>query len=226
MFAAAGGVLLLALIVGLWLSERGGWPILVLGVVSLICALAYTGGPFPLAHHGLGDLFVFLFFGLFAVLGTAWVQVAPVLAKVWGVPFAFDARMLTSDHWWLRLPLEWWAVAAAIGCQATAIICVNNLRDIASDARVGKRTLAVRLGERGTRIYFGCLHLAATAGWMAAASWRPWLLIPAGIAAFGGAWLTLGIARSTGVALNGYLARSAALELVTGLSAAALLAMV
>lgn len=226
LFIATGVVLALALMVGLWLSLRGGWPVFGLGLVSLVCALAYTGGPFPLAHKGLGDVFVVVFFGWFAVLGTAWVQVAPVLAKVpEGVRFAFTPGMGTSDAWWLGLPREWWVIATAVGLQAATIICVNNLRDLASDARVGKRTLAVRLGDRATRWYYGGLHAGATVLWTAAAlAWQPWLALPAVLAGVGGAALSYGVARTNGAALNGYLARSAALQLGCGLSAALVLA--
>jgi 1,4-dihydroxy-2-naphthoate octaprenyltransferase len=234
MLIATAITLALALAVGLWLSVHGGWPILVLGVISLVCAVAYTGGPFPLAYHGLGDLFVFLFFGLFAVLGTAWVQVAkvvnPGLEATAHLTFAIGRTPISTsaDRWILRLPPEWWLIAAAVGLQATAIIAVNNQRDIATDARVGKRTLAVRLGERGARIYYGLLHVAAAACWWSAAVWLHDLRlgVPAAIATVGGAAVTYGVARSSGAALNAYLARSAALELITGLSAAVMLGMV
>jgi len=225
LFIATAVILAFALLIGLWLSARGGWPILGLGLVSLVCALAYTGGPFPLAHKGLGDVFVLLFFGHFAVLGTAWVQVAPILAKVpTGSRFAFESRMATSDTWWLGLPREWWVVATAVGLQAVTIICVNNLRDRVSDARVGKRTLAVHLGDRATRLYYAGLHGGATILWLAAGlNWQPWLLLPAALAGLGGAGLSYGVAHTTGAALNAYLGRSAALQAACGLSAAVVL---
>lgn len=234
MLIATAIVLLAALAIGLGLATLGGWPILVLGIISLVCAIAYTGGPFPLAYHGLGDLFVLLFFGLFAVLGTAWVQVATVVGKgLAATPhFAFGSakRQLTTaaDQWILHLPPEWWLIAAGVGLQATTIIAVNNLRDRVTDERVGKRTLAVRLGDRGARVYYGLLHGAAALCWWTAALWlgQPGLAIPATLATAGGAALTYGVARSQGHTLNTYLARSAALELVTGLSAAVALGMV
>ena len=114
-----------AVVVGLYLVAVGGWPILVIGVVSLVCAVAYTGGPFPLAYHGLGDVFVFLFFGLVAVGGTYWVQ---------ALALAPDALV----------------AGAGVGALSTAILVVNNLRDIETDARAGKRTLAVRIGRTAT----------------------------------------------------------------------------
>jgi 1,4-dihydroxy-2-naphthoate octaprenyltransferase len=123
------GVLAAALAVGAYLVWVGGWPIGVVGVASLVCAVAYTGGPFPLAYHGLGDLFVFVFFGLVAVAGTVWVQAL----ELW--------------------PEALWA-GAGIGALSTAILVVNNLRDIPTDRVAGKRTLAVRLGATGTRVEY------------------------------------------------------------------------
>lgn len=114
-----------ALLVGVYLVWVGGWPIALIGVVSMACAVLYTGGPYPLAYHGLGDIFVFVFFGLVAISGTYYVQ---------GLAWPVDV---------------WWA-GAALGALNTAILVVNNLRDIQTDARAGKRTLAVRLGRAGT----------------------------------------------------------------------------
>ena len=128
---AAFTVLGFAGIVGLYLVSIGGWPILLVGVLSLLSAIAYTAGPWPLAYHGLGEVFVFLFFGVVAVNGTAYLQTGGVtpLSLVASIPVA---------------------------CLATAILVVNNLRDIPTDARAGKRTLAVRLGDSATRsLYLG-----------------------------------------------------------------------
>lgn len=121
--------LLLAFLVGVYLIAVGGWPIAVVGLLSLVCAVAYTGGPYPLAYHGLGDVFVLVFFGFVAVGGTYWVQA-------------------------LRLPGHVLWAGAAVGALNTAILVANNLRDIETDARAGKRTLAVRLGPRGTRMEY------------------------------------------------------------------------
>lgn len=202
MLTATALVLAAALAVGIWLSTAGGgWPIIALGVVSVVCAVGYTAGPFPLAYIGLGDLFVFLFFGLVAVLGTLWVQ---------GHGALHTGAIL---------------VAEAVGLQATGIIAVNNLRDRAGDAAVGKRTLAVRLGDRATRGYIIGLHVTAMLC-LVLAAWTmrlPALLAPAALAGIGGGLLGLGIARTQGAALNAYLARSAALELLTGAGLAAVL---
>lgn len=207
MLIATACVLACALLVGLYLSRLGGWPILVLGLVSLVCAVAYTGGPYPLAYLGLGDVFVFLFFGLFAVLGSYWVQAAP--------------------HGHRGIDPVCVLIAEAVGLQATGIIAVNNLRDIVTDQLAGKRTLAVRLGDRASRVYIVLLHLAATCCLaIAALLLHAWLLaLPAVVAGLGGGLLCLGLIRTQGAALNRYLSRSAALELITGLCLAITLTM-
>ncbi|GMV06455.1 MAG: 1,4-dihydroxy-2-naphthoate octaprenyltransferase [Gemmatimonadota bacterium] len=129
-------VLAAALLVGVYLAWVGGWPIVVIGLASLACAVLYTGGPFPLAYHGLGDVFVFVFFGLVAVSGTVYVQT-------------------------LAWPPDAFLAGAAMGALTTAILVVNNLRDLPTDARAGKRTLAVRLGPGGTKTEYVVLLLAA-----------------------------------------------------------------
>ena len=118
-----------ALLVGTYLVWVGGWPIVWIGLSSLTCAVLYTGGPFPLAYHGLGDVFVFVFFGLVAVSGTYYVQ---------GVAWPPDVFL----------------AGAALGALNTAILVANNLRDIETDATVGKRTLAVRIGTRGSQVQY------------------------------------------------------------------------
>ncbi|MFP2934371.1 1,4-dihydroxy-2-naphthoate polyprenyltransferase [Pyxidicoccus sp. 3LG] len=119
--AGAAVCFALATAVGLYLVVVGGWPIIAIGVASLVCGFAYTGGPYPLGYHGLGDLFVFLFFGLVAVTGTYYVQAG------------------TVD------PAAWWA-AVPVGASGTMLIVVNNLRDATTDVKAGKRTLVVRFG--------------------------------------------------------------------------------
>ena len=131
-------VLALAMLVGAYLVSAAGWPIVVIGLASVACAVLYTGGPFPLAYHGLGDVFVFVFFGLIAVGGTYFVQ-----ALAW--------------------PADALLAGAGVGALSTALLVVNNLRDIETDARAGKRTLAVRLGRAGTRVEYALLLAAAAA---------------------------------------------------------------
>jgi 1,4-dihydroxy-2-naphthoate octaprenyltransferase len=180
--------------VGLYLTSIAGWPVLALGLLSIAAAYLYTGGPKPYGYLGLGDLAVFVFFGFGAVAGTYYVQALSVsrLALLASIP---------------------------IGALATAILVVNNLRDIETDARAGKNTLAVRLGDGATRGYY--LLLLAVAYFVPALLWwrglaGPWALLP---------WLSLPLAlqlarrmrHERGLALNGCLVRTARLEVVFGL---------
>ena len=126
----------LAVLVGIYLILVGGWPILAVGAASLLAALLYTGGPFPFGYHGLGDLFVFIFFGLVAVCGTYYVQAGTLSAEIL-------------------------LAAAPVGMLITAILVVNNLRDIATDARAGKRTLAVLIGHDNTQRQYVVLLVLA-----------------------------------------------------------------
>ena len=132
------GAFAVACAFGLSLVAVGGWPIAAVGIASIAAGIAYTGGPYPLGYHGLGDVAVFACFGLVAVCGTTYVAagVVPALAV---------------------------AAALPVGALATAILGVNNLRDRTSDARVGKRTLAVRLGRRGALVEYAALLVLAYA---------------------------------------------------------------
>ena len=123
-----------AFAVGLGLIHFGGWWLLPLGVLCILCGVAYTGGPYPLGYHGLGDVFVFLFFGLVAVGATFWVQ----------------AHALTG---------EVLLAAAAIGALAANLLVANNYRDRGTDVAAGKRTLIVRFGERFGRLQYGAAVL-------------------------------------------------------------------
>lgn len=168
-----------ATLLGGVLIARGGWPIALLGLASLLTALAYTGGPYPLAYHGLGEVAVALFFGGAGVLGTVYLQLG-------------------------ELPATSFVAAVAIGSLAVAILVVNNLRDLTGDAAAGKRTLAVRLGERATVIEyqlllalpFACVLATALTGRERLGWLLPWLLAPA-------AWrLSRRLATRRGAALN------------------------
>ena len=133
---AIGVVFGAAAVVGLWLAAVGGPALLILGGAAMVSALAYTGGPLPYGYRGLGEVFVFIFFGLVAVVGTAELQSGRV---------------------------EWLYFAAAIpvGTLTTAILVVNNLRDVSTDGPAGKRTLAVTFGEGFARAEFAaCLAVA------------------------------------------------------------------
>lgn len=130
----AGFVFLLAVAFGVPLVMKGGWPIVALGLVSVAMGYSYTAGPFPLAYLGLGDLFVILFFGLAAVGGLYFIHTGA----------------LTPDVVWLGLQ---------IGMHATVLIAINNLRDRQGDAKVGKKTLAVRFGVGFSRAEIAVLAL-------------------------------------------------------------------
>lgn len=148
--------LALSTIPGIYLLTTGGWPVIFVGTAALISALAYSGGPFPLASNGLGDVFVFLFFGLVAVCGTYFVQAGRVS------PTAV-------------------ALATIVGLLITAILVVNNLRDIDTDRAAGKRTLAVMIGPGGTKLEYTLLIAGAYFGlltmWFAGAV-SVWALLP------------------------------------------------
>ena len=121
---AAGLVFLgIAFLCGVVLYQARGWPILAIGVPSMLLAYGYTGGPFPLAYRGLGELFVILFFGVVAVTGTVFIQ---------------------TGTW----PREALLLGLQVGCLSAVLISINNFRDRAEDAGTGKRTLAVRLGPK------------------------------------------------------------------------------
>lgn len=142
--------------VGIYLVYVGGWPIFIVGLAAVLSTLAYSGGPYPLASHGFGDLLVFIFFGPVAVCGTYYVQ----------------ARQLSPSAIWLSLP---------VGFLITAIIVVNNLRDIPTDRKTGKNTLAVRLGIRLTRLEYLLLvvvSFAVTSGLFFSHAFSAWVLLP------------------------------------------------
>ncbi len=181
----------LAAVAGAYLITVAGWTVAVIGVLAIASAIAYTAGPFPLGYHGLGEPFVFVFFGLVAVGGTHFVQ----------------ARSLAAAAVWAGVPM---------GLLAAAILVVNNLRDIATDRAAGKRTLAVRLGERGARAEYVALLLAAFATPVTAVAARaapPSLLLVLAAWPFAAAPLRR-ILRQRGAALNDALAETARLELL------------
>jgi 1,4-dihydroxy-2-naphthoate octaprenyltransferase len=131
-FAAFG----VAGVAGLALSLTTDWRLLVVGVLAVLAAYFYTGGPKPYGYLGLGEVFVFAFFGLFATVGTTYVET-------------------------LHLPLAAWLLGSATGFLACAVLAVNNLRDIDTDRSVGKMTLTVRIGRSATRWLVVALYVAA-----------------------------------------------------------------
>jgi 1,4-dihydroxy-2-naphthoate octaprenyltransferase len=183
----------IAVAAGVALMVMGGWPIAVLGIASVLAAIGYTAGPYPLGYLGLGDVFVLVFFGLGAVVGTYYLG--------------------TGDQRWTA-----WVAGLAVGALATAILVVNNLRDRHTDVRAGKRTLAVRFGARFARLEYLGLVVAAFAATAALAvgtrHWwllLSWLALPLAVQATRAVWTV------DGAALNPQLGATARLELVFGL---------
>jgi 1,4-dihydroxy-2-naphthoate octaprenyltransferase len=129
----------IAVAAGAYLAAVAGWELLVVGVVSILAGVLYTGGPRPYGYEGLGELFVFLFFGVVAVVGSYFVQ--------------------TEELIW-----EGFALSVPVGLLAAAILVVNNVRDIETDRRAGKRTLAVKLGRERARRLWLAMVLVALAG--------------------------------------------------------------
>jgi 1,4-dihydroxy-2-naphthoate polyprenyltransferase len=168
----AGAFFLLAALLGIPLILAGGLPVVVIGLLSLAAGYAYTAGPFPLAYLGLGEVFVMLFFGVAAVKGMAYV-------------------LMAGQGLW-----PWAEVAALqVGLQSSALLAVNNCRDIEGDRRVGKRTLAARFGLRFARIEIAALvavpYLVGGA-WVlagrASAAFLPLATLPLAIRLVRGVW--------------------------------------
>lgn len=176
----------LALLIGTYFVTIGGWSVVVLGVLAMLSAVAYTGGPFPLAYHGLGDLFAFAFFGPIAVMLTMHLMGAPLEAAAW-------------------------LLGSAIGLLTTNILVVNNLRDVDQDRRAEKRTLVVRFGRNfGLLQYRGSLAGAyglvvggTVVGELPLACLLALLALPFGLT------LERKLTRSEGVAMNALLAATA-----------------
>jgi 1,4-dihydroxy-2-naphthoate octaprenyltransferase len=182
---------------GVYLTAVAGWPVIAIGVASILAGIAYTGGPYPLGYHGLGDVFVFAFFGVVAVCGTTFVQRGDVPALAIGS-------------------------SLAVGAVSTAILVVNNLRDRAEDTVTGKRTLAVRFGRRAAVAEYGLLLVAAFAIPAALAAGRgPWLLLPLAVLPLAAVELRAFVRASDGPAFNRCLAGTARLVLIHGLLLAA-----
>jgi 1,4-dihydroxy-2-naphthoate octaprenyltransferase len=182
----------LAVLCGIYLVAVAGWGLIAVGAASILAGVLYTGGPRPYGYEGLGELFVFLFFGIVAVTGSYYVQVQ-------------------------HLPWQAFACAVPVGLLASAILVVNNVRDIDTDRRAGKRTLAVRLGRERTRVLYTAMlaiaFLTAPVTWPFG-SMSAWLLLP---------WASLPLAlslirvvrtRLDGPSLNGALARTGQLQLL------------
>lgn len=189
---ATAAALTVAGVAGLALAAVAGWWLLVVGLCCALAALGYSGGRKPYANAGLGEAFVFVFFGPVATVGSAYVQTE-------------------------GLTLVSFAASIPVGLLATAILVANNLRDLPTDARAGKKTLAVRVGARRTRVLFRVLLIAAFVGVVpvAIAAGNPWPLVAFGALPLARAPLSL-VAGETGERLIGALTGTARLELATG----------
>jgi 1,4-dihydroxy-2-naphthoate polyprenyltransferase len=195
----AGAFFFAAALLGIPLILAGGVPILVIGVLSLAAGYAYTAGPFPLAYLGLGEVFVLLFYGFAAVVGMAYV--------------------LTGTALW-----PWAALGALqVGLQSSALLAVNNCRDIVGDRRAGKRTLAARFGERFARIeiatFVGLPFVLGVSWWIGGRPWAaalPLLTLPLAGVLVRGVWREPPSPR-----FNVFLAQTALLQLVFSALAAA-----
>ena len=146
----------IAFLTGLYLVWVGGWVILLLGMLSLLFGVLYTGGPYPLGYNGLGDIFVFIFFGFAAVMGTYYI----------------NALQLHAHSFWASIPA---------GALCVNILVVNNLRDIEQDRISGKRTLGVFFGENALKLEYTLLALAAFIVPILLFSrfnFSPWILLP------------------------------------------------
>jgi 1,4-dihydroxy-2-naphthoate octaprenyltransferase len=181
----------LAVLCGVYLIAVAGWLLLAIGAASILAGVLYTGGPKPYGYEGLGELFVFLFFGIVAVSGSYYVQRR-------------------------ALPWEAFVLAVPVGLLIAAILVVNNIRDIESDRRAGKRTLAVRLGRQRTRLLFIAMLIVAFASglicWVAGPL-SPWLAltllaVPLAVVVARTVW-----SHSDGPSLNAALAQSGILAL-------------
>lgn len=189
---ATGVAFGLAIACGIYLVVSSGWELLVIGLLSIAAGILYTGGPRPYGYEGLGEVFVFLFFGIVAVAGSAFAQLE-------------------------EFPWEAFVLAVPVGLLAAAILVVNNVRDLDTDRRVGKRTLAVRLGRQRTRTMFAVMVYGAFVTAPLAILAEPlelWLLLP---------WLALPLAarlvrtvrnHADGPTLNGALASTGQLQLL------------
>ncbi|MBY5990699.1 1,4-dihydroxy-2-naphthoate polyprenyltransferase [Ferrimonas balearica] len=184
--------LVLAVAVGLYLIYVGGWPIALLAAFAVAGALGYSGGPYPIASLGLGEVAAFVYFGLVAVVGSYYIQ---------------------TGH----TDLTAWVLAATLGLFNAAIMLVNNTRDIVTDTQAGKRTLAVRIGQHSSRLLYRALvllpYLIITLTWLLGALPGQAVLLAA-LAAPLAVRLAGAFEQTEGAALNPLLGRTAQLTLV------------
>jgi 1,4-dihydroxy-2-naphthoate octaprenyltransferase len=181
----------LAVLCGVYLIAIAGWWLLAIGAASILAGVLYTGGPRPYGYEGLGEIFVFLFFGIVAVAGSYYVQ--------------------RKD-----LPWEAFVLAIPVGLLIAAILVVNNVRDLETDRRAGKRTLAVRLGRSRARVMFVAMLVLAFGSGLICWVWgplSPWLAITLLDVPLAAAIARTVLTRSDGPSLNGALAKTGLLAL-------------
>jgi 1,4-dihydroxy-2-naphthoate octaprenyltransferase len=183
----------IAVLAGVYLIVTAGWELLAVGAASILAGVLYTGGPRPYGYEGLGEVFVFLFFGVVAVTGSYFAQVE-------------------------RLEWEAFVLAVPVGLLASAILVVNNVRDLETDRRAGKRTLAVRLGRTRARGLYAAMvygaFLTAPLPWLlGGGGLEPWLLLPFAALPLAVPVVRIVRNRTDGPALNGALARTGMLQL-------------
>jgi len=177
----------LTFLIGLILVQKAGWPILVIGIASLWAAFAYTGGPYPLAYHGLGEATAFVFYGLIPVWGAYYIQ---------SPDFAFRPQVILTG--------------IIMGLFAAKILLVNNIRDIETDPIAGKITLAVMLGEKKSRLLYALLMVFSYGSLFLLARMQdnavylmPWILLPFAV------YLTKGVLKTEKEQLNPYVFKTA-----------------
>ncbi len=188
----------LAFAAGIYLTVVAGWVILAVGIVSILAGILYTGGPKPYGYEGLGEVFVFLFFGIVAVSGSYYIQV-------------------------LKLSGEAFALAVPVGLLGAAVLMVNNIRDIDTDRRAGKDTLAVKIGRKAAhRLYAATIYGAFLCiAVVAIASAKPWLLLGLAALPLTPRLVRTVLKRSDGSSLNTALAGTAGLSALFSLLVAA-----
>ena len=190
---------------GLALAARVTWWFIPLGIVCGLAGWAYTGGPRPYGYLGFGELFVFVFFGLVATAGSAYVQHAPFIISLGGHLFAY------KYDWWFVL----WA-GVPVGLLAAALLQANNLRDIATDTASGKKTLAVRLGRRGAGLLYCATLMGVAVSIAVLSSYRPWSLLALLAVPLANSPVRLALSDEEGRALLPMLGTTARLQILTG----------
>jgi 1,4-dihydroxy-2-naphthoate octaprenyltransferase len=202
---AAAASFAIAAIAGLILAARVTWWFIPLGAICFVAGWAYTGGPKPYGYYGFGEVFVFVFFGLVATAGSAYVQHAPFEWMYHGRQFSY------SYDWVFAL----WA-GVPVGLLAAALLQANNLRDIETDTDAGKRTLAVRLGRRSAGVFFCFTLIGVAVSIGVLSSYRSWALLALIATPLAIVPLRLALSDQNGRALLPMLGTTARLQIAVG----------